>query len=751
MPNPIRPITARPIWLSLASLAAFAALPGCTKHDQTPGKPATAPATATVTAKPATDQPPSAKPSPAKSVASDQPATPPAKTPADFATLVKHGQASLDQGDASGALVEFKGAINLDPKNYAGYYGCALAYKASGDTSGATFRFALEAFNDLPTQGGDLTKVKTTLKDILAKEGWVEGDAYIGPTADFDLALERGRHLLDQGQAADALLEFRKAIDAGVAEYQGYLFAAIASYRLGDLASAAQDGKNALPLIQPDDTNADAQKAREVIAMILKKNTFAQKRAEGDAAYGDGLMAKAADAYAAAFAADPSASEVGLKAAGLFADRLNRLLDAAVIWQTVIHQAGASAAAAQSEWVRHQQALDQLLASTLSHQDEWRKSPDLTDPLHLAQAFPDNQELQLILAECYADANDETKTVKYLKNASRLGLTFEQFAKQAIFAERIAAEPEGPLAAFVRDAFGSDQLDATLARGRVWHDHLRWTVPGLGLDLMPIPAGTFLMGSPADEPGRGSNEGPQTEVTISQPFWLGRTEVTQGQWQAIMGTDVNQLRRRSPNLDVRTGEGPDFPVYYVTWQDAMDFCAKLTERERKAGRLPPGYTYSLPTEAQWEYACRAGTTTATYAGALRLNDDSHTKELDSIAVYGGDSEVTYASGIDAHQMNPRLPSGHLIGVFPVGQKAPNVWGLYDMLGNVGEWCWDGWHKYAGGSPKDPVGPSSATEKIRRGGTFASEPRWVRAATRGSSALDQRFFNLGFRVALTPVR
>ena len=158
-----------------------------------------------------------------------------------------------------------------------------------------------------------------------------------------------------------------------------------------------------------------------------------------------------------------------------------------------------------------------------------------------------------------------------------------------------------------------------------------------GIHLVPIPAGTFLMGSPADETGRLASEGPQTRVTLTQGLYLGATVVTQAQWKGVT--------RRVRSIV----KGDDLPIVNVSWEEATEFCRKLTVRQRTAGLLPDGYTFTLPTEAQWEYACRAGTMAAN-AG-----------ELAPMAWYASNSGE---------------------GMHPVGTKQPNAWGLFDMNGNV---------------------------------------------------------------------
>ena len=228
-----------------------------------------------------------------------------------------------------------------------------------------------------------------------------------------------------------------------------------------------------------------------------------------------------------------------------------------------------------------------------------------------------------------------------------------------------------------------------------------------GIKLVPIPAGNFLMGSPADEAGRLHNEGPQTRVTITQDFFLGATDVTQAQWTAVMGNNPSKF------------VGAQRPVDRVPWTDAVAFCRKVTDKERAAGRLPDGYAYTLPTEAQWEYACRAGTT-GPYAG-----------DLDAMAWYENNS------GLKSH---------------PVATKQPNAWGLFDMHGNQCEWCLD-WFAATlpGGTVTDPVGPASGFFRAARGGGWGYSTARCRSTSRFSFVPQVHFEGLGFRLAFSVVR
>lgn len=232
-----------------------------------------------------------------------------------------------------------------------------------------------------------------------------------------------------------------------------------------------------------------------------------------------------------------------------------------------------------------------------------------------------------------------------------------------------------------------------------------WKITDLNLTLLWIKPGAFTMGSPADERDRNKAEGPRMEVTLTHGFWLGRTEVTQAQYAAIAGENPSHF----------TAAGPDAPAEHVSWLDATEYCRKLTARERAAGRLPEGFRYALPTEAQWEYAFRAGTT-SDYVG-----------NADAI------SWTETNSGGTTH---------------PVAGKQPNDWGLYDMAGNVLEWCRDWYGNYPGGPQTDPTGPESGHFRIARGGSWRTPEHTGRAAARGGGSPGRRDYTLGFRLALT---
>jgi formylglycine-generating enzyme required for sulfatase activity len=226
------------------------------------------------------------------------------------------------------------------------------------------------------------------------------------------------------------------------------------------------------------------------------------------------------------------------------------------------------------------------------------------------------------------------------------------------------------------------------------------SLSAMGIDMIACAGGTFSMGSRSG----GSDEQPVTTVTLS-PFWLAKTEVTQAQWEALMGSNPSHFK------------GGQLPVENVSWGDAMEFCRKLTERERQAGRLPTGTIYTLPTEAQWEYACRAGTT-GDYAG-----------EVDAMAWYYKNSGAATRA---------------------VGTKQANAWGLHDMHGNVLEWCLDWYGPYLGGRVTDPKSVPSGPIRVIRGGSWSYEAYYARSAYRYNIIPDLRYYSIGFRPARSSV-
>ena len=268
----------------------------------------------------------------------------------------------------------------------------------------------------------------------------------------------------------------------------------------------------------------------------------------------------------------------------------------------------------------------------------------------------------------------------------------------------------------------------------------------LGYEFVEIPSGRFRMGSPSSEPGRIDAEGPQHTVTISRSFLLGATEVTQGQWRAVMGNSPSHF----------SSCGDDCPVEKVSWDDVVDFCNRLSDLDGLSRCYSGsgnnitwnrGCTgYRLPTEAEWEYAARAGTQTALYTGPLTIRGNNNGPELDAIAWYGGNSGVTYSGGYDCSGWPEKQYSSSKCGTHPVGRKQPNGWGLYDMHGNVWEWVWDWKADYPSGSVTDPVGPSGGSYRVLRGGSFLRYARFCRSARRGWGHHTGCGDDLGFRLA-----
>ncbi len=291
-----------------------------------------------------------------------------------------------------------------------------------------------------------------------------------------------------------------------------------------------------------------------------------------------------------------------------------------------------------------------------------------------------------------------------------------------------------------RAAFWTSGLPPSWAEDWGWDAYgawVRFSIAGVRQRLRWIPPGRFVMGSPADEPGRFEWEGPQHEVTLARGFWLFDTPVTQALWEAVMGKNPSEFK------------SPDRPVEQVSWEDAQAFL------ERINGRVP-GLDLCLPSEAQWEYACRAGTTSALYTGDMEILGERNAPALDPIAWYGGNSGRGFEldDGDDTTDWEDKQYPDTKAGTHPVGRKGANPWGLHDMLGNVWEWCEDHGHDSYEGAPTDG-GPwlnedKAGGSRVVRGGSWIFDARYVRSAYRYWNPPGIRGDSLGFRCARVPV-
>jgi formylglycine-generating enzyme required for sulfatase activity len=257
-------------------------------------------------------------------------------------------------------------------------------------------------------------------------------------------------------------------------------------------------------------------------------------------------------------------------------------------------------------------------------------------------------------------------------------------------------------------------------RADITQTHLPWRVRdnGTGIEMVLIPPGSFMMGcTRSNSYSCLSDESPTHQVTLTQAFYLSRTEVTQAQWVAKMGSNPSNFQ--SASSAVPSSEVPNRPVERVSWNDIQPFCTATGMR--------------LPTEAEWEYAYRAGTTTAFHGWPVNPSGTNDDNQLGTIAWFYDGSCSTGA------QCQTR----------PVGGKAANGFGLFDMAGNVYEWCQDLWGAYASGAQTNPTGPGSGSTRVLRGGYWSYNSFFCRASFRDSRTPGSRVSGLGFRVARTP--
>ena len=274
-----------------------------------------------------------------------------------------------------------------------------------------------------------------------------------------------------------------------------------------------------------------------------------------------------------------------------------------------------------------------------------------------------------------------------------------------------------------QDDFG---LFADIAVSEV-RQRLRW-----------LPPGRLVMGSPPDEPGRKGNEGPQHEVVIARGLWMFATPVTQAVWQVVMGDNPSQFKSAQR------------PVDQVSWDDCQLFLAQLNSAFSGLG-------VSLPSEAQWEYAARAGTDSALYSGPLEILREHHAPALDGIAWYGGNSGVGFEleGGWDTRDWKQQQHPTDRAGSHPVALKQANPWGLFDMLGNVWEWTDDVWADNYQCAPVDGSARLAEPDQARirrvlRGGSWFDTARQVRAAARYGRNPTSRLDVFGLRCIIVPL-
>ena len=284
------------------------------------------------------------------------------------------------------------------------------------------------------------------------------------------------------------------------------------------------------------------------------------------------------------------------------------------------------------------------------------------------------------------------------------------------------------LPAVPSDAATPALLDGTRA-GQEWAEN------GPKIIFCWCPPGEFMMGSPKTEPDRRPNEA-QALVKLTSGFWIGKYEVTQAQWKHVMGFEPWQSKGY-------VGNQSECPAVYISWNDATKFCNNLTELEHQAFRLPADYEYRLPTEAEWEYACRAGTTTRFNFGndetgiAQHAWIDKRDKKAKPAKIPKTAKEAKAAK--DAQELYAHA----------VGLKQPNRWGLHDMHGNVWEWCVDVLGpKLPGG--EDPLFVGKGAKRTNRGGSWCREAKWCRTALREGEPPTNRDYSTGLRVVLAPL-
>lgn len=288
-------------------------------------------------------------------------------------------------------------------------------------------------------------------------------------------------------------------------------------------------------------------------------------------------------------------------------------------------------------------------------------------------------------------------------------------------------------------------------------------VNSIGMQFNTLPAGSFTMGSPTDEPGRGSNE-VEHSVTLTKAFGMQVTEVTNEQWNAVIV--VSDLGRNPSSSHDQAKKEDDHPVDTVSWFDAVFFANRLSSNEGRSACYAfsgvsgtPGSDltittvtqnakctgYRLPTEAEWEYAARAGSANA-YANPIGFDDSDD----ETVFGFNGNLHVMGWYFYNREMKNDSGVAAYEDGTKPVAKKQANVWGLYDMHGNTFEWNWDFLADYSGRAETDPTGPETGSRRVVRGGSWNFNARRARSANRNALSPGSRLNDIGFRLVLPQV-
>ena len=435
-----------------------------------------------------------------------------------------------------------------------------------------------------------------------------------------------------------------------------------------------------------------------------------------------------------------------------------------------------SAAVAYTNFVNDFKSLAQLNRDRNNAQDKRAEADAARQAASNAQAAEHASPRWNEAERLFKNAKEAWTDMKFADSAKKYGLAAVQFGLAKSEADKERERQEEERREHERKAA------AERKRRENWPEEGREFVinrHSLFMKMKWCPKGSFTMGSPTSEDGRYDSE-IQHPVTLTKGFWMGETEVTQGQWKQLMnGETILDLARKglqddeeyylggkrqklrdffsktkySDPQEICSDVSDNVPVYYVSWNEAVEFCRRLTQKECAEGRIPDGYEYRLPTEAEWEYACRAGETASLPNGkAIRILGANNAPALDDIAWYGGNSSVGFdGRGWDTtNWKGKQYDDKRRAAPRDVKGKRANDWGLYDMIGNVWEWCGDYFGGYPTGVVTDPYNTTYHVSRVFRGGGWTSDARYCRPAARSWNYPGLRNNGIGFRVALAPI-